>query len=289
MRLTTKILVGIMGILLTINSIWVVYDVRNSIQTNQELINRQILELRSEINNSKEFNLFMFKLIDINENIILQTQKSLNKRIDTLPDKIKYDKFMLEKKLQSVNVVIHNETVGSLGSGVTLKYKDKFYILTAGHMLNRDTDKLTFSQNGENFGELEIIKWIFDPTDETLKGVDLLLSQPKNKDLIPKIYIELADYEPLIATEVYVVGNPMGIENVISDGRIIAYEENYMIFIDHSYFGNSGGGVYTKEGKLIGINSIISDLKNKSGSEISYVIGGTMRLDVIKSFLEGVE
>jgi S1-C subfamily serine protease len=289
MRLTTKILVGIMGILLTINSIWVVYDVRNSIQTNQELINRQILELRSEINNSKEFNLFMFKLIDINENIILQTQKSLNKRIDTLPDKIKYDKFMLEKKLQSVNVVIHNETVGSLGSEVTLKYKDKFYILTAGHMLNRDTDKLTFSQNGENFGELEIIKWIFDPTDETLKGVDLLLSQPKNKDLIPKIYIELADYEPLIATEVYVVGNPMGIENVISDGRIIAYEENYMIFIDHSYFGNSGGGVYTKEGKLIGINSIISDLKNKSGSEISYVIGGTMRLDVIKSFLEGVE
>jgi len=289
MRLTTKILLGIMGLLIVINSIWVVYDIRKEIKTNRESIYWEITELRSEINHLSNFNLLMFKLIDITENIIIKNQESLNKKVNILPEKIKYDKFILEKKLQSVNVVIHNETVGTLGSGVTLKYKENFYILTAGHLLNEKTDKITFSQNGENFGELEIIKWVFDLTDTTLEGVDLLLLQPKNKDLIPKLYIELADYEPLTATEVYIVGNPMGIENVLSDGRIIAYEGNYMVFIDHSYFGNSGGGVYTKEGKLIGINSIISNLGEVAHKSIPYVIGGTMRLNVINKFLEGVE
>jgi len=252
-------------------------------------LRKDINDLRTEVTHSEDYNQFMFQLMNVTDNIIIATEQSIIKNIKELPNKIKYDKFMLEKKLQFVNVMIHNETLGALGSGVTLKYKGKFYILTAGHLLNKKDDKITFSQNDENFGELEVIKWNFDPTDITMNGIDLLLLQPKNKALLPKKYVELADYEPLAATEVYIVGNPMGIESVLSDGRVIIYEENYMCFIDHSYFGNSGGGIYTKDGKLIGINSIIINFDKITHEGIPYIIGGTMRLSVIKSFLKDVE
>lgn len=252
-------------------------------------IKQDIKSLETEIIHSEDFNLYMFKIINAIDSILVSNQKLLSKGLDQLPQKIKYDKVIIEKKLQACNVVIHNETLGALGSGVTLKYKGKYYILTAGHMLNEKTDKLTFSQNGEQFGELEVIKWEFDPTDKTMDGVDLLLLQPKNKDLIPKIYIELADYEPLTATEIYIVGNPMGIESVVTDGRVMTYDGNYMLFIDHSYFGNSGGLIATKEGKLLGINSIIMNFDNITHAGVPYVVGGCMRLDIIKNFLKDIE
>jgi len=263
-------------------------NVKDAIET-MALLNRKINDLKAEINHSKDYNQLMFDIMNSTDNIIIKTEQTIIQTLKELPDKIKYDKFVLEQKLQAVNVIIHNDTLGELGSGVTLHYKGKFYILTAGHMLTQKDDKLTFSQNGENFGELEVIKWDFDPADQSLDGVDLLLLQPKNKMLIPKIYVELADYEPLTATEVYIVGNPMGIESVVSDGRIIMYENNYMLFFDHSYFGNSGGGIYTKEGKLLGINSIIMNFDNITHQGIPYVVGGAMRLNVVKKFLEDVE
>lgn len=227
-------------------------------------------------------------LKDINKVIDL-----LNKKIDILPQKEAFNKLLLEKKLQQVNVMVRNKTLGTLGSGVTLKYKDKFYILSAGHMIDKLTDKMLLFENEQQIDELEIVKHEHTIKIAKMEGIltvgnDLTLFRVKDSNIHPQFYVELADYEPLTATEVYIVGNPLGIEDVVSEGRIIVYRNNFMYYIDHTYFGNSGGGVYTKDGKLIGIVSHMIALQPEEHFT-PYMINGAVRLSVIKTFLGDID
>lgn len=227
--------------------------------------------------------------LKVNDLIIL----NLYRKIDKLPQKIESDKLYLEKFLQQVNVEIRNITVGSLGSGVSIKYKGQFYILSAGHLATKTTigtqDILELWENGQRICALKIIKHSVmsfnnENKDDFTKGVDLLLLKPINPLYYPLYYVELDDKEPVTASEIYIVGNPMGIEDVVSMGRIIQYQNNFMYYINHTYFGNSGGGIYTKQGKLIGIVSHMLPIQPNPFVP-PYMTYGAVRLSVIQQFL----
>jgi S1-C subfamily serine protease len=227
------------------------------------------------------------------EEQIKELDKSLTEQIMQLPRVMELHKKIIELRLRQAIVVIFNNTVGAQGSGVTIKYKDNFYILTAGHMLDNSDDNLTFSENGQEIGKLEVVKWDYTWTDEVpdsglSKVHDLLLLKPKNYNLRPRFYVELADEEPIVSEEIYIVGTPVGIEDVLCEGRIIKYKDNFIYYIDHTYYGNSGGGLFTEDGKLIGI---VSHMYPIYANEFipPYMIYGATRLNVIKDFLEGVE
>jgi S1-C subfamily serine protease len=266
---------GVLIALVVGNGLWVAYDIRKEILLNKELADRD-LKIQDKI------------ILDIYRQL-----EKLGKKIDGLPQKIQVDKIKLEQKLKQVNVVIENTTMGSYGSGVSIKYKGKFYVISAGHMADNDTDVLWLGENGNQICEMEIIKHSFttpeeDTNGDFTKGEDLILLRPKNPNFQPKFYVEIADKEPITGSEIYVIGNPMGIEDVVSDGRVIVYKNNFMYYIDHTYYGNSGGGVYTVDGKLVGVVSHLYPIQpNKTIPP--YMIYGAVRLDTVLKFLEGVE
>jgi S1-C subfamily serine protease len=236
-----------------------------------------------------------FQSVQIENNIINNQSikeiskqlEQLNNKIEQVPVKIKLDKLVIESKLKRINVFITNETLQATGSGVTIKWKNNFYVLSAGHMVADLTDKIFLSENGETICELEIVK--HDYNEELTKDSnDLLLLRPKDPNIIPKIYVEISDIEPETSNELYIVGNPMGVEDVVSDARVIMYEGNFMYMIaTSSYFGNSGGGIYTKEGKLVGIMSHLIPIQ-PSPTVPAWMIHGCVRLSVILEFLRGV-
>jgi len=209
--------------------------------------------------------------------------------VDDLSNKLRIKKIALEQKLKQVNIMVRNKTASALGSGVSIKYKGKFYVLTAGHMADNPTDELYLYENGKEICKLEIVKKDYDGTINDVSKNDLLLLQPVNKNIQPRYYTELAEIEPVTGTQVYIVGNPMGIEDVISDGRTTKYIGNFMYYLGYTYFGNSGGGVYNYDGKLIGIVSHMYNLKPESIPDApDYVVNGAVRLDTILKFMEGV-
>ncbi len=217
-----------------------------------------------------------------------------NVKIENLPTRIIVHKRGIEIKLQEVNVMIHNVSEYTLGSGVTIKYNDKFYILSAGHMAETENDKLELWENGQKICDLKIVKHehalndIFVTEEESLNSQDLILLQPIDENIVPIIYTELADYEPIVGEDIYIVGNPMGKEDVITDGRIIKFVGNFMEYVDHTYFGNSGGGVYNKEGKLLGIVSHLEPLQ-PIPTIPAYMVYRAVRLDTIKKFLKDLD
>lgn len=284
MRLTTKVLIGILSFLIVTNCGWVIYDIKKEIQQNKTEVGRLINENKESLDNIYS----ILTLMDKTDNITINTVNSLNGKVDKLPQKISADKVKIEKTLQQINIMVRNITDDSLGSGVTLKYNGKFYVLSAGHMTNSEEDKLELWENDQKICDLEIVKHEYTTPQETTKGLDLILLRPTTSNIVPKVYTELADTEPSTSTEVYIVGNPMGIEDVVSDGRIIIYKNNFMYYIDHTYFGNSGCGIYTHDGKLVGIVSHMIPIQPNPAIP-PYTIHGAVRLNVIKEFLRDIK
>jgi S1-C subfamily serine protease len=269
MRLINRILIAILISLILFSFGWNIYDIRQERKLDKEFSQREL---------------------QINNQILRNIYKQLNKqniKIDKIPILIKENKIKLEKELQQVNIMVQNQTVQALGSGVTLKYKDKFYVLSAGHMAEQETDKLELWENNDKVCDLKIVKWEYITTEGNNLITDLILLEPVDENIRPKYYVELADNEPIIGSEVYIVGNPMGIDDVVSEGRVALYRENFMYFRDSTYFGNSGGGIFTKEGKLVGIMSHVIPLQPFYDYP-PFILEGCVRLNTIIEFLENV-
>jgi S1-C subfamily serine protease len=213
--------------------------------------------------------------------------KTLADTVNRIIKKDKFNKFLFEKKLQQINVFIKEESVdletneksGCIGSGVSIKYKNNYYVLSAAHLVRADNSVLTLMENDQEICELEVVKINVEQ--------DLVIMRPKNRNIKPLYYSELADTEPLTAQEIYIVGNPAGIEDIVSEGRVAFYNESYMVIRDGCYFGNSGGGVYNKQGQVVGIVSAVTEIPNGMGFP-GYILDLMVRLNVIKTFLTDV-
>jgi S1-C subfamily serine protease len=262
-------------------------DIHIRQHANLELMQEEITNILNEVNKGFDTVNETIKLLSQTDKLLIECLVALNNKTEQIPSRIKRNQRVLEVKLQNINVQIVNDTREAFGSGVSLKYKNKYYILTAGHMMENATDRIYLYENHHRVCELEVVKISYEPTLDATAMHDLLLMRPKDETLIPRFYAELADIEAIKGTEVYVVGNPLQFEDVISEGRIIAYKNNFLYFINHSYFGNSGGGIYTKDGQLLGIISHLIPLQSRPDVP-PYVIHGATRLQVIRDFLQGI-
>jgi len=190
----------------------------------------------------------------------------------------------MEYKFAMTNVLIINTIKKSRGSGTAIKYNGKFYIISAGHLVDKVTDKLVMVSDEQVICNLKVVK--------ADKKSDLLLLEPSRKDIVPTYWIDLARQEPFKTEKIYVIGNPSGVEDILSEGRVIGYDKESFYFTGISYFGASGGGILNSNGELAGVISFMK-VVNPFGVSItsvpSFVLNGAIRLQEIYKFLEGVK
>jgi len=133
------------------------------------------------------------------------------------------------------------------GTGVVIKTGyNETYILTNNHV----------SGKGEKDVKLYVEN---DKTHKLVKAE--IVAQHKTVDAaVIKIYTALPGKKAIsgIATAniqdpVYVVGNPLGVRDVYSEGVVAGYEMESMLLQMPCIYGNSGSGVFNQDGKLVGI------------------------------------
>jgi hypothetical protein len=204
--------------------------------------------------------------------------------VDLQPTRLQQEVSKIEENLIKSTYMIINYTGQAQGSGVLIRYNDKYYILSAGHMVTDDGEDINTPDDIAIFEEgILISKLTIKKLD---KSVDLVLFSIDNiNKLNITNYAIIANEEPLKAESIYIVGNPVGIEDLLSEGKIINYTDDYVYFYDHSFFGSSGGGIFNLKGELIGT---ISHLKATINIGLPFVIHGATRQSKIMEFLKDV-
>lgn len=183
------------------------------------------------------------------------------------------------QKAMRATVLITNRS--GLGTGVVVQRDgSKGLILTNRHVVDGfyatshgavqtslsevPTQKIKFVNNEDRTGK---VVWMAGEIDLAIVEVDL----PKGIELVDVA----AATDDRVGDEVFAVGNPNGLTWTTTYGHISAYR-------DHSYGGkkvpvvqtdarigpgNSGGGLFTKAGKFIGINSFVASSSRANAGE----------------------
>ena len=176
------------------------------------------------------------------------------------------------------NVVIHHSTTlgdQSMGSGVVLRYTNHTaVIITNKHVIGNAKDgeiKILFYTGEESSGKIE---WTAP------EGVDLALLSCSVLTLEKYQSISCSTQYGAAGMGVFAVGNPMGLswtytEGALSGRRTIEGGPDGVDLYQTQTpinFGNSGGGLYTKTGTLIGINTMTQDKQKSEGLSFAICI-----------------
>lgn len=169
------------------------------------------------------------------------------------------------------SVAIIDDDGDARGSGTIIRFKkgEPIIVLTAAHVV-RGMEKrgyslrasLTYKTNPRN---LELIK-IDDETDlAVLKGIEI--------EDYDGPYARVGKFSGKIGDRVYAIGSPLGHKHTLTTGRISNFLKKkkvlHMRMTADVFFGNSGGGIFNKNGELIGVAKGIQSI-----ASIIFVPGG---------------
>ena len=131
------------------------------------------------------------------------------------------------------------------GTGVVIKVTDtETYVLTNNHVSGKGQDNVVlFIENGDSKVKAEIVKQHAYVDAAVIKVPVKLIGKTGIKKIA-----SVAISEP-----VYVVGNPLGVKNVYSEGVVAGFEGVSMLLQMPCIYGNSGSGVFDKNGNLVGL------------------------------------
>ena len=191
----------------------------------------------------------------------------------------------------------------SFGSGVVVKNKDsKTYIITNVHVLtggsmvsSLDEAKKKARNLSVTFysGETQIaeILWVAP------EGIDLaLISCQTPADFSSSVKIGSSN-EIKMGEKVFAIGNPMGLDWTYTEGVVSSFRnkqigKNEILVIQIQTplnHGNSGGGLYSEKGNLVGINTWIYEKAQTEGLNFSIAIDEltkTLDADLLKTITE---
>lgn len=156
--------------------------------------------------------------------------------------------------LQSRNVTILKTARNApAGGGVLLAPR---LVLTAAHVVHAQIVQVLCGNIADASPEhpVQVIAGVVRAQDATADLALLELITPCNNVTVT----EVAGADPAVAFEdVWAVGCPEGYCGRVSKGIVVSYEQGRIITDAKTWFGSSGGGLFTKDGKLVGICSMV--------------------------------
>ena len=172
--------------------------------------------------------------------------------------------------LTTLKYVVKVECSNGSGSGVIINGK----VLTAAHVVNGTYNCVIIDANG---------KMINSTLDKIDSENDLALLKPETKLLVNGIRMSKKDLKKY--DEVYTIGYPIGLEQILSKGHF-QYNENHISLLNmNMFYGNSGGGVFAiedKEIRLVGIVHAITICRNQAITYLSACINRKTILNFLR-------
>lgn len=171
-----------------------------------------------------------------------------------------------ETAFRILNSTVKVDVGNSNGTGVII-FGEKHgntvynYIITNKHVV-KDAERVVIKKtnylNGREVGETASYSGTVLASCENR---DLALIEVRAPRAIGNVagFITIADYKKIsLYDPIFICGCPLGNRPAITNGNISSITETSHIVTAFAIFGNSGGGVFTSEGKIFGIVNRIS-------------------------------
>lgn len=271
-----------------------------------QVINDSFLALQGEIETLQYQSNKTFQ----NDLLLLTKLQDLTRNSTQVTDIIKEQITIIHEEIKEVdyNKIIKGDVsvIGVFGSGsgtVVKKTNKEMYVLTCYHVVDDivNLNKAGLKVNAivgytlGDTGDMDNLKSFVSFSAEVVKSDeenDLALLKVNYSD--PNLSeIKIAEVEPQKGDTVYSVGSPLGLLRTVSRGILANKVEGFYLTDGTTTFGNSGGGLYNKNGELIGVPSNVMGYAgglDKAGQETfipESSLGLSRDLPTIKAFLEG--
>ena len=227
-------------------------------------IYKQMLNNKKNLNENanrtiEEFKEY-YKLLDSVNSKIIKQKQSMNEnqqKAIELKDEIEKNKIGLAQKLKypsfdylkAVTVYIRGTSsngTGWAGTGIIVKGNDFVtYILTNAHIAGRGKENVGLNIEDTDRYRLATVVAMHDKLDLALIKINGTL---KGKCPIKGISIRIKPQD-----KIYLVGHHLGRKYVYGEGVFAGYDGVQNIIQIPTLYGNSGSGVFNKEGKLISL------------------------------------
>jgi S1-C subfamily serine protease len=130
------------------------------------------------------------------------------------------------------------------GTGSVIKVTDtETYILTNNHVAGFGVDVNLYVEN-----------------DKTKVPAVVVANHSYADAAVIKISGKLIDKTPIqkissvaIQDKVFVVGHPLGVKNIYTEGIVAGYEDGSMLIQMPCIYGNSGSAIFNQDGELVGL------------------------------------
>ena len=177
---------------------------------------------------------------------LVQKDKTLDELVKDFKDLQLEETVVNQEKLVRANFIVVDTKEGAQGSGTLIRLKGELYILTCAHVVISEDIIMTAIDNKSMYYPIELVK--LD------KENDLALFKIWCEDIEP---IEISEEAPKAGDKIFLVGNPDGIEDMITDGiisKVAFYWSSVTVTVTtaKSYGGSSGGAMLYK-GKIAGV------------------------------------
>mgnify|MGYP000479811770 CR=1 FL=1 len=131
--------------------------------------------------------------------------------------------------------------------------------VTNYHVLE-DSEKAVIAINGKTYHIIRILE------SSNTQNLDYVIFKTSYRTDTP---LKISRKKPRVGENIFTIGSPKGLSNSLSKGAISGLRENERIQIDATIdHGSSGGPLFNKNGKVIGITT--SGLK--SGAELNFAV-----------------
>lgn len=193
---------------------------------------------------------------------IMASIEAQNNKIKKIEEVLSNSPLTLADVSHMVNGNVIVDGVMGIGAGTIIgKAGNAMYILTCYHVID-----YVAKMNEKGIPIQSQIGYPIINQDKEGKGmvsypVTIVKQDEKNDLALLKIeivddtleVIKLADTTPSIGDTVFSVGSPLGMIRTLSKGVISNFIEGFYISDNTCTFGNSGGGLYNRQGELIGV------------------------------------
>lgn len=192
------------------------------------------------------------------------------------------------KNIYLSSVTIENTNGRSYGSGTIIHNKagQQMFVLTAAHVvkaIQEKKEKIAFTTGYDSIRRETKVYKIDNKCD-----LAIIYTEKFEKKSGP--YIDISLYSPNIGDNVLVIGAPLGADRTVTNGIISNFviHEGKVLYrtTAATFYGNSGGGLFNSDGKLIGVVHEVLEVKTSVFSS-QLVPGGFffVGLESIRKFM----